>query len=310
VTRRMTRVEDIIFRQHDSDFLVRGFFSFSSARHVVFALEYMPGGDLGTMLADMGCLPEASVRFYFAEVLLGLEYLHLEGVVHHDIKPQNMLVSATGHLKLTDFGLSTTLRSGSKWRGTLPYVAPEILEGEHASFAVDMWAYGIVLFEALTGDYPVPCESPDATRADRLATIQQHTDHTGTWRPPTTAARLGVSEAALALCTSLLVIEPSARSDCRSMRRHAFFEGTRWAQRELETPPFVPVLSGDEDVSYFEHTSGFQPFHVNPALSDEGSSDEDAAEGDSFKGGVHCDHLVRLSLSEVSGSSTSSLLER
>ena len=78
------------------------------------------------MLCSLGMVPEPTLRFYFAEALCGLRYLHQEGVLHHDIKPQNMLIAANGHLKLADFGLSSGL-SNNVGHGTLPYIAPEVL---------------------------------------------------------------------------------------------------------------------------------------------------------------------------------------
>lgn len=66
----------------------------------------MIGGDMKSLLAVSGYFDEAAARFYCAEITMALEYLHKHGVIHRDIKPDNMLLSATGHLKLTDFGLS------------------------------------------------------------------------------------------------------------------------------------------------------------------------------------------------------------
>lgn len=66
----------------------------------------MVGGDLKSLLTVSGFFDEASARFYCAEITLALQYLHSHGIVHRDIKPDNMLLSATGHVKLTDFGLS------------------------------------------------------------------------------------------------------------------------------------------------------------------------------------------------------------
>lgn len=69
-------------------------------------MEYMVGGDLKSLLTVSGFFDESAARFYCAEITLALQYLHSHGIVHRDIKPDNMLLSATGHLKLTDFGLS------------------------------------------------------------------------------------------------------------------------------------------------------------------------------------------------------------
>ena len=71
-------------------------------------MEYMIGGDLKSLLGMYGCFPEHQAVFYLASMVLALQYLHKRGIVHRDIKPDNMLLSASGHPKLTDFGLSTT----------------------------------------------------------------------------------------------------------------------------------------------------------------------------------------------------------
>lgn len=76
----------------------------------------MIGGDLKSLLAMSGFFDEPAARFYCAEITLALEYLHKHGIVHRDIKPDNMLLSATGHLKLTDFGLSKIEISRGKKR--------------------------------------------------------------------------------------------------------------------------------------------------------------------------------------------------
>lgn len=69
-------------------------------------MEYMIGGDLKSLIAAYGYFCESAAQFYCAEITMALEYLHKHGIIHRDIKPDNMLLSATGHVKLTDFGLS------------------------------------------------------------------------------------------------------------------------------------------------------------------------------------------------------------
>ncbi|XP_022212682.2 serine/threonine-protein kinase greatwall isoform X2 [Drosophila obscura] len=89
-----------------SPFCVSLFYSLQSLSYVYLVMEYMVGGDLKSLLAMYGYFDEATARFYVAEMAMGLQYLHQHGIVHRDIKPDNMLLSSTGHVKLTDFGLS------------------------------------------------------------------------------------------------------------------------------------------------------------------------------------------------------------
>lgn len=89
-----------------SPYCVSLFYSLQSLSYVYLVMEYMVGGDMKSLLAMYGYLDETAARFYIAEVTLALQYLHGHGIVHRDIKPDNMLISASGHIKLTDFGLS------------------------------------------------------------------------------------------------------------------------------------------------------------------------------------------------------------
>ena len=74
----------------------------------------MPGGDLSSMLAECGCIAEPSAAFYVAETLLGMHYLHTKHILHRDIKPSNVLIAESGHIKLADFGLSTSMMQHKK----------------------------------------------------------------------------------------------------------------------------------------------------------------------------------------------------
>ncbi|XP_026831808.1 serine/threonine-protein kinase greatwall isoform X2 [Drosophila erecta] len=89
-----------------SQFCVSLFYSLQSLSYVYLVMEYMVGGDLKSLLAMFGYFDEPTARFYVAEMVMALQYLHQHGIVHRDIKPDNMLLSASGHVKLTDFGLS------------------------------------------------------------------------------------------------------------------------------------------------------------------------------------------------------------
>ncbi|KAM3570547.1 hypothetical protein VYU27_007382, partial [Nannochloropsis oceanica] len=89
-----------------SPFVVRLFFSFHTMHHLFLVMEYVPGSDCAAMLRTYGPLPEAVARHYLAETVLAIEFLHQHGIIHRDVKPQNVLVTTEGHVKLIDFGLS------------------------------------------------------------------------------------------------------------------------------------------------------------------------------------------------------------
>lgn len=90
----------------DNPFVVSMYCSFETKKHLCLVMEYVEGGDCGTLLKNIGPLPADMARFYFAETVLAVEYLHSYGIVHRDLKPDNLLITALGHIKLTDFGLS------------------------------------------------------------------------------------------------------------------------------------------------------------------------------------------------------------
>jgi hypothetical protein len=89
-----------------SPFVVKLFYSLQSKENIYLVMEYMIGGDLKSLLRMMCYFDEKTAIFYLSEVALALNYLHQHGIIHRDIKPDNMLLSGSGHVKLTDFGLS------------------------------------------------------------------------------------------------------------------------------------------------------------------------------------------------------------
>jgi len=99
-------VERDIMTFTDNPFVVALVCTFESRRHLCMCMEYVEGGDVATLLKNMGPLPLDMARIYFAETTLAVEYLHSYGIIHRDLKPDNLLITSLGHIKLTDFGLS------------------------------------------------------------------------------------------------------------------------------------------------------------------------------------------------------------
>lgn len=136
-------------------------------------MQYVAGRNLKQVLADEGPLaPDAAVRLG-RRLLRGLGAIHAAGIVHRDVKPQNILVGDDGSLRVTDFGIARgptgdTLTDDGATVGTAAYMAPEQIRGEPVSAATDLYAIGVVLFELLTGRLPFAIEHPVATMLVRL----------------------------------------------------------------------------------------------------------------------------------------------
>eukprot|EP01025_Chloroclados_australasicus_P033568 TRINITY_DN34271_c0_g3_i1.p1 TRINITY_DN34271_c0_g3~~TRINITY_DN34271_c0_g3_i1.p1 ORF type:complete len:382 (-),score=49.23 TRINITY_DN34271_c0_g3_i1:240-1385(-) len=130
---------------------------------ISIVMEFVDGGSLAQVIHSQGGkqkqIPEKYLAQIAKQVLDGLYYLHYElRAIHRDIKPQNLLLSSSGTLKIADFGVSTLLgdrgNSVESWVGTVTYMYPERLNGERYSFNSDVWSLGVILYECATGQYP------------------------------------------------------------------------------------------------------------------------------------------------------------
>jgi len=125
-------------------------------------LEYVPGGSIASMLERFGAFSEDLARKYTRELLLGLEYLHGCKVIHRDLKGANVLVTRSGRVKLTDFGASkayheATITDGMKSiRGSVFWMAPEVIKGTGYGRRADIWSVGCTTLEMLTAKHPWP----------------------------------------------------------------------------------------------------------------------------------------------------------
>uniref|UniRef100_A0A3Q1H4A3 non-specific serine/threonine protein kinase n=1 Tax=Anabas testudineus TaxID=64144 RepID=A0A3Q1H4A3_ANATE len=117
------KAERDILAEADNEWVVRLYYSFQDRDSLYFVMDYIPGGDMMSLLIRMGVFPELLARFYVAELTLAIESVHKMGFIHRDIKPDNILIDVDGHIKLTDFGLCT----GFRWTHNSKYYQ----EGNH-----------------------------------------------------------------------------------------------------------------------------------------------------------------------------------
>lgn len=104
------KAERDIMAEADNEWIVKLYFSFQDNEHLYLVMEYIPGGDLMSLLIKLKIFPENLANFFLAEIVLAIESVHKMGFIHRDIKPDNILIDQYGHIKLTDFGLCTGLR--------------------------------------------------------------------------------------------------------------------------------------------------------------------------------------------------------
>jgi len=117
-------------------------------------MDICTGGEIFFHLSNFKRFPEQLAKFYFIEILLGLEYLHSKDFIYRDIKPENILIDIEGHVKIADFGLAKHIPSRQKsysFCGSPEYMSPEMLKGRGHDKQLDYYCLGALLYEMLTG---------------------------------------------------------------------------------------------------------------------------------------------------------------
>nr|AML79185.1 putative LOV domain-containing protein [Schlegelia parasitica] len=254
-------IEREIIALLDHPFLPTLYTSFETPTHVCLITDFCPGGELFALLdkQPLKLFKEESARFYAAEVVIGLEYLHCLGIIYRDLKPENILLQTDGHVVLSDFDLSFRTQckpqvikhpqskrrrsrsqppptfvaepstQSNSFVGTEEYIAPEIITGAGHSSAIDWWAVGILLYEMLYGRTPFRGKNRQKTFANIL-----HKDLTF-------PSSIPVSLAARQLIHSLLNRDPGSRlgsiGGANAIKEHAFFRGINWPLIRCMSPP-------------------------------------------------------------------------
>lgn len=149
--------EKKILETVNNPFVVNLEYCFASPHYIFFVMDFKQGGELYYHLRKRTRFSEKVAKFYGAQILLGLEYLHSRNIMYRDMKPENILLDAKGNASLADYGISKILREGEKTKsfvGTPDYVAPEIILQKGHNKTVDIWCLGIILYEMIYGIPP------------------------------------------------------------------------------------------------------------------------------------------------------------
>eukprot|EP00475_Leptophrys_vorax_P041807 TRINITY_DN78877_c0_g1_i1.p1 TRINITY_DN78877_c0_g1~~TRINITY_DN78877_c0_g1_i1.p1 ORF type:complete len:468 (-),score=149.75 TRINITY_DN78877_c0_g1_i1:86-1489(-) len=279
------RAERDLLSLADNPWVVKLFYSFQDDIKLYLVMEYLPGGDLMTVLMKRDILTEEETRFYIAETVQAIHSVHTMDYIHRDLKPDNILLGKDGHIKLTDFGLckaiendaksvitkyqeATTAQSredslkaekpnkGKRHRklaystvGTPDYIAPEVFERKGYGNECDWWSLGVIMYECIVGYPPFFSEDP-------LTTCRKIVN----WRKSLEFPNdVELSDNAVSLIKAL-ICDKADRLDYEGIKKHPFFAKINWDDLiGTMTPPIVPQVTHDADARNFDNFEEQEP---------------------------------------------------
>ncbi|KAI4877420.1 hypothetical protein NFI96_011719 [Prochilodus magdalenae] len=228
--------------------------AFQDQDNVYLVMEYLPGGDLMALLNRYeDQFDEPMAQFYLAELVQAIHAVHQMGYVHRDVKPENVLIDRTGHIKLADFGSAAkltankTVGSSKLPVGTQDFLSPEVLSalsgGSQCSYGseCDWWSLGVIAYEMIYMKSPFT----DGTSAKTINNIMNFQRYLKFPEEPRASSQF------VDLVQSLLC-GPRDRLGYEGLRSHPFFSSVDWSGLRYAVPPFVPSLCAEDDTSNFE----------------------------------------------------------
>jgi len=248
---RLKQVEHVnserqILSQLGHPFIVKLYKSFQDETCLYMLLEYVIGGELFSHLRKAGRFSNEVTRFYAAEIVGAIEYMHSFDVVYRDLKPENLLLDHTGHIKITDFGFAKRVEDRT-WTlcGTPEYLAPEIIQSKGHGKAVDWWSLGILIYEMLAGYPPFFDDHPFGIYEKILSGKMSFPSH--------------FDSAAKDLIRKLLTADRTRRlgnlkNGVEDIKHHKWFKGVDWVTLTDRTQPapIIPEVRHEGDTQHFE----------------------------------------------------------
>merc|ERR1719410_3276653 len=247
----------------DNPWLVKLMYAFQDATYLYLVMEYCGGGDLMGLLIKKDILSESHTRFYMSELAAAINYVHELGYVHRDLKPDNVLISNEGHIRLSDFGLAKSFQSSNdqqlgNWQqfvATLKQSDIEKMKTEQDDKKeeankrgkngkrekVDWWSMGVIMFECLVGYAPFHANDP-------LATCRKIVRYERYFKIP---ADIKLTKQAVDLMKAL-VCPAHRRVGWDKIKAHPWFKKVDWKELKSHKVPFQPKLKNEVDATYFD----------------------------------------------------------
>lgn len=245
-----TNNEQLMLASVQHPFIVNLWGTFQDSANLYMVMDFVPGGELFTLLRRSGRFPDPVAKFYAAEVAVALSHLHGLDIVYRDLKPENILLNYDGHIKVADFGFAK-LCTSTTWTlcGTPDYLAPEVVGQQRYNKSVDWYALGVLIFEMLSG-LP-PYHQPEANPVLLYEKIIQG--------PSCIKWPDYFENFAFDIINKLMEGDPSKRygnmwNGANDVFAHPWFKEVDWDRLEGRkiTAPYLPKISGDGDASAFD----------------------------------------------------------
>ena len=274
-----SRNEQLVMSKIKSPWIVELKASFQEDDYLFLIMEFLPGGDLMTLLIERDTFTEEEAKFYIAELICCLESIHKLDCIHRDIKPDNILIDKNGHIKLSDFGLAKvsdklydinnyninnekkidennikkTHEKNYSCVGTAYYVAPEVLNKKGYGPEVDWWSVGVIFYEMLIGYAPF-CSKETSEVCQKILQWEKYLKF---------PKEIKISKEAKDLIKKLINSpnERLGKNGVDEIKKHKFFDNLDWDHlRELQAP-FIPELKNEYDTKYFDNFQPIEPFY-------------------------------------------------
>ena len=293
------RAEREVLSQAKNQWIVELKFSFQDPKYLYLGMEFLPGGDLMTLLMSRDILPEEDAKFYAAEMVLAIESVHEMDCIHRDLKPDNVLIDKDGHIKLSDFGLSKKLEfilNGQKNNNnSLKNRKLNEINNKHLSYAEQFNEFKN-LKNRKKREYAYSTVGTPDYIAPEVFTRKGYGQEIDWWSLGIIMFEMMIgyppfySESSTETCRKILdwknnlEIKPEVniskeaidilkklindpekrlgRNGADEIKKHPFFKNIDWQHiKETMVPPFIPELNGPYDTTYFDDYEETEPFY-------------------------------------------------
>lgn len=250
----------------DHPFIVELFGTFQDPKRIFFVMEYVAGGELFSRLRKKDAFAPSVAKFYLAEILLALQYIHESGYAYRDLKPENILLDEEGHCKVVDFGFSRACGTTDMMKtnvGTPAYLSPEQLNGKFTngySRIIDWWSFGIITYELMTGKTPFCRSRKDSSYAIYTRVLKGRISFPGKFD------KVGKD-----MVKQLLTADTSKRLvDPNQIRLHAFLSEINFdaVYERRAIPPHRPKIEEEGDAHYFDEYPDLPDSDNNAPIDD------------------------------------------